>query len=271
MSEELLWILGCLGAVWALGPSLLHLLGLSWIRYVAQGDPLSVEPPAGDLDYQRRFQELVELGFQPVGTVTEYLWFSQVHWFQIYPVRCLARGDGHCYASLYRLDPGEPLRLSLETFTSGGGLVRTVTPGADLQDITDTALRVEVPHARVPELLDRHQEHVQLFTEQRGLKAIPVTLQERAALDEEHDRRLLKKIDSSTPNTWPWNFFVISTILGVLLLPRYFPDLPVNLLFPGALCVASLFYLAFMKAIFPAVFRQECLRSHGIKKGSDFD
>jgi len=259
--DILLWIGAIVGAVWALGPALLHMLGLYWIRFTAHEDPQAVLPPSDDPDYQRCFKELQDLGFQPLGVVREKRWITPIEWHREFYLRCLVSRDGLCFASLYRLTEDEPLRVSLKTFTTGRGMATTVSPGAGIPDIGDTSLRIEMKAGSMAELLSQHQDNVKLFAEQRGFSVTRVSFQERAERDEQNDRRLLRKIETPELYFLPAFFYLGPCALAYLLL-EHFSQVPVTRLALGAVCFGTLCYLAFLKVILPKRVRQECIRSH---------
>src|SRR5947207_1955627 len=132
LGDELLWAAAVLGLVWALAPMVFSLCGWTIVRYTAEEDHAAVEPSDDDPDYRRRYGQLRDLRFRPAGVVTERAWFLVFLWFRRARVRYLATPDGQCFAGLYRLDPGEALRIALKTCTTGGGVVTTATPGTGL-------------------------------------------------------------------------------------------------------------------------------------------
>jgi hypothetical protein len=268
-AELFLWIGAVCGAVWVLVPPLAELLGLSWIHYVPHEDPRAVEPSGNDPDYQRRYRELQALGFRPIGFVSERVWFKYNRWFKAHHVRSMISADGLCYANLYRLDDAEPVRISFKTFTSGGGIVNTVTPGAGIQNLTETSLRVESPTNDLGELLAQHQENIKLFCEQRGFTVTPIGLQEMVARDEQHDRQLMASIDTSGLYNIPVCFFAGPIGLGYFWMKDKFPTAPWERLVPAAVCFGTLCYLAYTKLVLPQLFRAECLRSHPANAASE--
>jgi hypothetical protein len=260
--EILLWVAAAIGAGWALGPPLLHMLGLYWMRFVAQEDPRAVEPPSDDPDYERCYRELQALGFQPLGIVREKRWITPIHWYKDFHLRCMVSRDGLCYASLYRLSPAEPVRVSLKTFMTGNGMATTASPGAGIPDIGETTLRIEMNAGSMAELLSQHQDNVKLFAEQRGFSVTRVSFQERAARDEENDRRVLKKIETPVLYALPAFFFLGPCALALYLLNFRFSHFPMSGLLAGALCFGTLCYLGFLKLALPKMVHQECMRCH---------
>ena len=260
--EILLWVAAVIGAVWALGPPVLHILGLYRLRFVAHEDPAAVEPGNDDPDYARCYRELRALGFQPLGIVTEKRWITPIEWHREFHLRCLVSCDGLCFASLYRLTRDEPMRVSLKTLMTGEGMVTTASPGAGIPDIGETSLRIEMHAGNMAELLSHHQDNVKLFAEQRGFSVTRVSFQERAARDEENDRRLLKKIETPVLYVLPAFCFLAPVAVAILFLQDRFSHLPMSSLVPGAVCFGTLCYLAFLKLVLPGRIRQECIRSH---------
>jgi hypothetical protein len=253
-----LWIAAGLGAVWALGPLLMDFLGLSRLRFEAQHAPRVVEPTCDDPEYRQRFTQLRSLGFSPLGIVREKAWCHFGQWRKVFEVRFLATADRACFASLYRLHPGEPLRVSLETFTTQRGLVRTVMPGVGEPHLDDTYMRTEHQGLEVPELLAQHQEDVEQFTARTGLEVVAQTFEGRAAIDEEHEKRHMSKIGSAS--FLP--FFLLPTFGAYFLLDRFPEWVPAPRSYPLALCLGSLAYFLMMHVALPMLVRQSCVKNH---------
>ncbi len=189
--DQLLWAAAVLGLVGVLTPLVFTLCGGTVLCITAEEDPAAAEPADDDPDYRRRYGQLRDLGFRPVGVVTERAWFFLFHWFWSARHRCLATPDGKCFAALCRLDRGEALRINLTTFTTGGGVVRTAAPGAGVQYHSECSVRTEFQGLEPDALLARHRECVDLFTRQQGVSAVSETLAGYAAADEDHERQML--------------------------------------------------------------------------------
>jgi len=58
-------------------------LGFTRVKFLVNDDPAYAEPSADDPDYIRRCRQFRQLGFQPVGTVDETVWFiNPIKWYR---------------------------------------------------------------------------------------------------------------------------------------------------------------------------------------------
>ncbi|HJZ56541.1 MAG TPA: hypothetical protein VKE74_16365, partial [Gemmataceae bacterium] len=92
--------------------------------------------------------------------------------------------DGNTFAAVYEVVPGEPWRVSMESFTDTGAMVRTVMPGAGLEQASRWCSRWEVGQCGLDELLHHHAGHVNQFVATHGGVVARVSLADRAAIDE---------------------------------------------------------------------------------------
>jgi hypothetical protein len=212
-----------------------------------------------DADYQRRIARLRELGFAPLGIVRETAWFHFGQWRTVFQVHCLATADGKCFASVYRLHPGEPVRLSFESFTTNRGLVRTVTPGVGDPHADQTFSRLELQGLNEAELLARHHEHVDAFVERTGLRIISQTLEGRTSTDEDHEGRQLA---SSGTAGFLVPFFVVPSVAVWLLLGPAGESISAMQGYALALCGGTLAYFIMMHFALPMLVRQSCCQDH---------
>jgi hypothetical protein len=195
MLDVLLWTCAIAGSVWALIPPLFAALGLGSVRLVADEDPTAATPPDEDESGTARFEQLRSLGFRPLGTAIETVWFlAFIHWVKRFESRRLGTPDGKCFASLYRLSAYEPVRVCLSTITTGRGMVSTTMPGVGHETDEPTYVRAEVEECEAAELLARHKHNVARFVSERGLAVISETLEGYASVREKHTRSQWRKI-----------------------------------------------------------------------------
>ena len=259
--DSWLWFAAGVGAFWALGPAVLRFAGLGRIRFVAEHDPYALEFIATkDPDYARRIARLYELGFKPLGMVTETAWFHFGQWRTAFEVYCLATPDGKCFASLYRLHPGEPVRLGFESFTTNRGMVRTVMPGVGEPQSDEDFSRLEFQGLDEAELLARHHEHVESFLQRTRQRVIPQTLEGRTSTDEEHERR---RVDDLAVTVVFLLLFFVAPALGVWWLLGYVAEsIPEVGSYALALCGGTLAYFTMVKIVLPLLVRQSCRQDH---------
>lgn len=244
--DWLLVIIGGCGAVWALTPPLFTLLGLAGVKNTPVEDPALAATGTEDADYEARAIELAALGFEPVGLVTETMYFQGIEWWKQFFVRIWANKDRTCYVSLYRLHPAEALRIALRTMTTEEGLVCAASPGAGVTDEQNNYLRREYPFGTpIQELLALHQRDVEGFSLARDVKTISGSLDEITKVEEAHERRLLKGIWQGNAALAPAQMFVGPAFVIFLVLPQ-----PLNLGSLGlALCAGLVVYGAFRLAV----------------------
>ncbi len=124
--ESLLWGAAALVAVWIVGPLLLMALGLTRVGFRIVGGPEALEPAGDDPQYAYLFEQLRDLGFEPLGARQEIGWFSAQHWYKSFPPgRVFASRAGDCFVTLYRIFAGQPWRLSFHTVFTDGSLLST--------------------------------------------------------------------------------------------------------------------------------------------------
>lgn len=259
--DLLLWSAGVIGAAVALLPALMNSLGVNWLHYSCKEDPTAVAPVRGDPNLARRYEELKELGLQPLGIVKEYLWFSKMRWLKIFPVYCLGTADGKLFAGIYRLDEREPARFALDTFTTGGCMISTAMPGVGLEYKDDRLLRSECPEMPLAELLAHHRKHVEAFTQERGLSVVGETFAGRTSLSREHDSRLLAS-RSSPSNDWQLLGWFVLLWLGLLYAVIRVLDQPsLSRGLAVSLCLCSATYILIMRFMVRLILAEEFFKS----------
>ncbi len=189
--DGVLWSFAAVGTIWALVPPVVTALGLYRAGATAAADTPTAQPPEGDREYRKKYRELAELGFRPVGVLTERYWLFAFHWYKEFPSRCLASADNTCYASLYRFFDG-PVRVKFDSSLSDGFIVRTVM-GEDWQDRDERWQRTEVPTKSVVELFEQHKQHVEQLAGQRGTGLTASEFQDWARIDEEWGKETVQR------------------------------------------------------------------------------
>jgi hypothetical protein len=164
--DNILWALAALSLVWAFVPPIVTALGLYRVRGTAVEDPRAVEPSGDDPEYAQKYRELRDLGFAPMGVLTEHYWLFAFHWYKAFPARCLASADRTCYAAVFRFMDG-PLRVRFDTQLDDGFHVRTLM-GEGLTDHDEYWSRSEVQATSVADLHEHHRRHVEARGGVRG-------------------------------------------------------------------------------------------------------
>jgi hypothetical protein len=189
--DGVLWSLAAVGTIWALVPPVVTALGLYRASATAREDTQAAPPSEDGREYLQKYRELSELGFRPVGLLTEHYWLFAFHWYKEFSSRCLATADNTYYASLYRFFDG-PVRVKFDSFLSDGFIVRTVM-GEDCQDRDDRWVRTEVPTKSVIELFEQHKQLVEELAGERGTGLTASEFQDWARIDEEWGKETVQR------------------------------------------------------------------------------
>lgn len=202
MVSAVLWAAALAGVVWVLVPAIAFALRIGGPRTTVLPD---VGPPllhGGDAAFEPWLPQLVTLGFRDAGRTRESARFmspAQWGWQSVHPARWLISPDGRTYATMYRLTPGEPVRIGVTTAFEGGGMVRTSCPGPVPQDgYPPDHWRSFVRGVDAEGLLARHAEQVAAFTNQRGAAVKRATIAEIAAIDDAVSLPVARKAAASS-------------------------------------------------------------------------
>jgi hypothetical protein len=254
--DGVLWSLAAVGALWAFIPPIVTALGLYRASATASEDAQTVEPSDDDPEYAKTYHELRELGFSPVGVLTEHYWLFAFHWYKAFPTRCLTTADHTYYASLYRFFDG-PVRVKFDSFLSDGFIVRTVM-GEDCQDRDDRWVRTEVATTSVTELFEQHRQHVEQLAGERGTTLTASQFQDWARIDEEWGKETVQRNAglavflalAGLVHAVPGALVLLGGYLlgGTAALPRSAAV---------ALCAGTICYLVLLKILVPMVARGE--------------
>ncbi len=195
-------VLALAGLAAAALPVVVSCLGMTIVHYRPVEDPSEFKPAAPDAEFLEIFEDLAAAGFEPLGVIVEECWLFHHHWYKAFRVHALRNRDRTVYASVYRIVPGEPWRISLETFTDDGAMIRTVMPGAGLDVRMEGSSRREVGQCELIDLVEEHANHVADYTDDTRSAVIAVDLEDRAAIDERLDRAQIRQIGSTHNLYW---------------------------------------------------------------------
>ena len=217
--SAVVWAAALAGLVWMVVPAIAFALRIGGVRTVVLPD---VGPPAlrgGDGAFEPWSTQLAALGFRHAGRTREIARFmspTQWSWQSVHPAPWLISPDGETYASMYRIVPNEPVRISAVTAFEGGGIVRTACPGPVPQDgLPPDHHYTFIRGVDANGLLARHREQVAAFANERGAAVRRATIAEIAAINDTALGPLARKINA------PSYVRVLACLAGVaaLLMP----------------------------------------------------
>jgi hypothetical protein len=241
-----LWLGAGAVALWRLMPAVFNALGLTFRRGFIDDNAGALEPCGDDAEYDELFNQLRNLGFEPVGRRSNTCWFFLHHWYRNFQARVFAARQGDCIAVAYQLRAWDQWRLCFVTTFSDGAIVQTAN---QLE-----RLRIEEPdHLRwglaTPDrglLLERHREVCREFAGagSRSVSLLPAEDVNRLCLHHEarHHRKCYRWNGLKTMSRSLW-------LLGIaLLLVRRFAGnapwlLPVSIIAWGFAWPAIYAYL----------------------------
>ncbi len=178
--DWVLWAAVVVAMVWAHLPLVMVTLRLRLFRVERIDDPASVAPRPGDTAYQALHDQILRLGFTPLGATIESGWFltpRRWYWRSLEGVRVFASRERMTFFTVHRLLAGEPPRFGAVTLFEGGGYLRTTCPGAGLpRDLGPRYRRIELQQVDAAELLARHDSSLAEFCRQSGFTPRPATL-----------------------------------------------------------------------------------------------
>jgi hypothetical protein len=196
-----LWAVALAATVWILVPAIAFAFRAGGIRTDVLPDVGPPTLPADEPTAQPTLAQLGELGFRAAGrTVQSGRFVSPTHWTwqQLGTTLWLVSADGGTYATLYRLVPDEPLRLSAITMFENGGFVRTACPGASAKDAWRPHYwRLDVRGVSAGGVIAKHQEQVAAFAREHGPQARAATIAELTAASDAAERPLVRKLSAS--------------------------------------------------------------------------
>ena len=190
-----LWALAAIAAVWILGPAVAFALNLGEYKVEVEDDPRAAQPRGKDPVYERKYRELTELGFVPLGRTVETKWFlTPLHWhWRSNGSRWLTSPDRKTLVSLGRVAGANPLRVRANAFVEGG-VVQVVAPAVGVEVDNGVDVRDEIEWDVEPaKLLDRHRQVLETFLAENRRTAKPTTLHEAAEAMLAYDRRAVSR------------------------------------------------------------------------------
>lgn len=212
-----LWVVAFGLTIWILGPVVAFFLGGRRIDVDVHPETLIARPYPEDADGLRRYEQLLALGFHPVGWTSEHARFLTPihwHWRSLQGARWLASPDKRTFVGIYRLVANEPARLAAVTLLEGKGSWSTHYPGMGLKtEPIGNQGRAEVRGVDPAEFLRRHAEYVETFRRERGLGVKPGTLAEVANSSLTYTRAYLAKQGGAA---------FVALPLGIFALPAAF-------------------------------------------------
>jgi hypothetical protein len=204
-------------AVWLLGPVVGFFVCEQRLEVDVHPGEMLARPYPEDEDGLRRYHQLVELGFRPVGWTEEHArFFSPLHWHwrSAQGCRYLVSQDGRTWTSLYRIVDDEPVRFSAVTYFEDGGCVSTVCPGAGVDQKPDGKFRYSEERGIQPaELLERHAAYVERHQQERGVAVKAGTLAEVAESVLDMSRQVVTKQKLGSAAAIPLGLFLPSLFL----------------------------------------------------------
>jgi hypothetical protein len=110
------------------------------------------------VEYQFYHDQLRNLGFEPLGVLEETGYFYGFHYAKSFHPRVFVHRELGVYANVYRLIPGDALRVALSTLLADGWFVQTGCWMESLVSVGEKYYRWAVTTRVVREQLDAHQE-----------------------------------------------------------------------------------------------------------------
>jgi hypothetical protein len=262
---ELLWLCAGVAAFLVCLPMILGALGCT--RFVARARCSPAEcAPADDVEYQFYHDQLRNLGFEPLGVLKETGYFYGFHYAKTFRLRVFAHRELGVYATVYRLIPGDALRVSLSTLLADGWLVQTGCWMESLISVGEKYYRWGVTTRVVREQLEAHQEVLRSRWEE-GVVLAPIDLAALARRSKEVSQQQLGgRFRQHALEPLGLALFVLAslTALGWAVSGAW------PLLAPGGLLLGSLIYHPLMTFLMRWVAR-EIRREDAAKESGSLD
>jgi hypothetical protein len=158
-----LWILAVIVLAWGCVPPLFHLLGLTRLTQSVESAATDLGPSDDEPDYDDVYHQLAALGFAPLGAYWDRLWFFYFHWVKSFRTRVFFRRDTHSFACVYRLAPGEQVRVAFVTCFTDQSLVWSGNSLESHQFPEEDWVRWGHVTENLAELCEMHEEMVGKF------------------------------------------------------------------------------------------------------------
>jgi hypothetical protein len=216
--------------------------------------------PGGDAALDPMLRGLAALGFRAAGrTVSTGRFSSPTHWRwrQLGTTLWLIGPDRRTYATLYRLVPDEPMRISLVTMFDDGGFARTSCPGVAAKAVWRSDYRrLDVRGVGAEQIVAKHQEQIETYTRERGAAPRAMTIAELTAAETVADRPLVRKLASA-------GYGLIAMFLPALLLPISLHRAPTSgSATPLMICTMAGLYALARWAVHGPLLRYNARRTH---------
>jgi hypothetical protein len=181
-------------------PPLLGLLGFMRFWTEFDDNPSHLEPDAADESYADAHRQLTALGFAPLGVFWEKTWFLAHHWFKSFEVKSFASKTHGCFGQVYRLLPGDTVRVFLATCFEDGTYIVTANHMEEFVINQGGYYRWGVETSDLSAVLEHHQKMVEQLGAGRMIKA-PSSLQVLMATMTPHNDRYLRSDRSISLNS----------------------------------------------------------------------
>jgi hypothetical protein len=231
-----LWFAAVVGLVWACLPALIHLCGGSILSHHVVTD----SEPSNDSAIVAIEKQLVEIGFRLLGEMTTTIWFLHSHWRWRVRHHVFFMPSCGCFAKIYRLRSGEPLRVTLATCFSDCSLVETANHLSGLLIVEANHVRSGLVTNDFRELVDFHRETVERFAKSSHVPVSDGELSTLATTEDGFDRQSLR--EKQTP-MYVLSRFGIGCLLSFLLVAR--SALPFSRMLALALILGAISRLVF--------------------------
>jgi hypothetical protein len=151
-----LWGVALAAAFFVCMPMVLGLLGLTRVgKTFADGAEYPI-PPEGEAEYGMLVGQLRALGFEPLGVKRTVVHFFCHHWAKHFTTHVFGSRRQRCFAAVYQLAPGDPMRISLVTVFADGSMVTTGNSLKSLRIEELDYVRRGLPTSDMSELLHGH-------------------------------------------------------------------------------------------------------------------
>jgi hypothetical protein len=151
-----LWAVACAGVFIVCLPMLLGLIGMTRVHKRLEDGAEYPVPPEGEAEYAVLVSQLRALGFEPLGVKRTVVWFFCHHWAKPFTTHVFGSRRHKCFAAVYQLAAGDPMRVSLVTVFADGSMLTTGNSLKSLVIDEPDYLRQGVPTTDMDELLRRH-------------------------------------------------------------------------------------------------------------------
>src|SRR5260370_26539962 len=151
-----LWGAALGAALFVCMPMLLGLLGLTRVGKTFEDGAEYPVPPEGEAEYGMLVGQLRALGFEPMGVKRTVVHFFCHHWTKHFTTLVFGSRRQRCFAAVYQLAPGDPMRVSLVTVFADGFMVATGNSLKSLRIEEPDYVRRGLPTSDMDELMRGH-------------------------------------------------------------------------------------------------------------------